>query len=154
MKEIYPMKKLLLLLFIIPFFSFAQDETPTIKRDKIIITNLIRQQLPELFSQSKYSEVIKLVTEDFIMTNYEDGKEEIIMGKEELKRFYKERNFGNLNPIYTIKNLRILDKKAFVSGDYIHKIDNVIMKPIVFIMTLTKQPDTSWLVSHEINVLY
>lgn len=147
------MKKIFLLLFILPFISIAQDETPTIKRDKIIITNLIRQQLPELYNQNKYEEVIKLMTDDFIMTNYEDGKEEIIMGKEELKRFYNERNFGNLNLIYTIKNLRILDKKAFVSGDYIYPNDSVV-KPIVFIMTLTKQPDTSWLVSHEINVMY
>lgn len=147
------MKKLLYLLFIIPFFSFAQKETPTLKRDKIIITNLIRQQLPELYRQNKYAEVIKLVTEDFIMTNYVDGKEEIIMGKAELKTYFSESNFKDLNVTYTIKSLRILENKAFVSGDYIFPNDSVI-KPIVFIMTLTKQPDTSWFVSQEINVVY
>lgn len=148
------MKKLLLLLFIIPFFSFAQTETSTLKRDKLIITNLIRQQLPELYRQNKYSEVISLMTDDFIMTNYDDGNEEVIMGKEELERFYSKGGFKNLDATYTIKTLRILENKAFVSGDYIQKINNVIMKPIVFIMTLIKQPDTSWLVSHEINVIY
>ena len=144
------MKKIFLLLIILPFVSLAQDETPTVKRDKIVITNLISQQLPELYRQNKFTEVINLMTEDFIMTNYVDGKEEIIMGKAELKRFYTERNYKDFNPTYTIKAFRILKNKAFMSGNYIN-INDKVTKPVSFIMTLTKQPNKSWLISHVIS---
>lgn len=148
------MKNILLYLCFLPLFAQAQ-----MNRDKLVINNLVKVQVPELLFQKKPDEMIKLITDSYTQVNYFKGVKDdnIINGKDKALEYFNllvEDDFKSIS--FTIKNLDIYNDKAVAIGYYIVTYHNP-QKPVLvaeFIMTLVKNGEYGWLIDQEIDLVF
>jgi hypothetical protein len=137
-----------------PLFVQAQ-----MNRDKSVINNLIKAQVPELLFQKKPAEMINLITDSYTQVNYFKGVKDdnIINGKDKALEYFNllvEDDFKSIS--FTIKNLDIYNDKAVAIGYYIITYNNP-QKPVLvaeFIMTLVKNGEYGWLIDQEIDLAF
>ena len=148
------MKNILILIFFFPILLSAQSN-----RDKLVINNLIKVQIPELLFQKKPDEMIKLITETYTQVNYFKGvkDENIIYGKVKALEYFKiitNENFKTLT--FNIKDLIISNDKAIAIGYYIATFNDsqTPVQVVEFIITLVKGSEFGWLIDQEVDLVF
>ena len=148
------MKNILIFLCFLPLIIQAQ-----IKRDKLVINNLIKVQIPELLFQKKPVQMVELITETYTQVNYFKGvkDENIIFGKVRALEYFKLLTKDDFKSIsFNIKNLNIYNDKAIATGYYIITYNDSQTPVLVaeFIITLVRGNEYGWLIDQEIDITF